>query len=72
MCPQQLKGYEVTPGPVGLDGRGSSYKILRFAQLLDVSASVYNQANVGRHLVRAQHYLDLRASAFIDWSRAVA
>ena len=25
-----------------------------------------------RHLVRAQHYRELRVSAFSDWSRAVA
>ena len=28
--------------------------------------------NPGRHLVGAQHYRDLRISAFGEWSRAVA
>jgi len=35
-------------------------------------AAVQNLFNLGRHLVRAQHYRDLRVSAFIEWSRAVA
>ncbi len=35
-------------------------------------AAVSNLFNLGRHLVRAQHYRDLRASAFSEWSRAVA
>ena len=28
--------------------------------------------DLGRHLVRAEHYRNLRESAFADWSRAVA
>jgi hypothetical protein len=28
--------------------------------------------NIGRHLVRAQHYRDLRMSTFAEWSGAVA
>lgn len=35
-------------------------------------AAVYNLFNLGRHLIGAQHYRDLRVSAFNDWSRAVA
>ena len=35
-------------------------------------AVVSNLFNLGRHLVRAQHYRDLRISAFSEWSRAVA
>ncbi len=35
-------------------------------------AAVSNLFNLGRHLVRAQHYRDLRVDAFADWSRAVA
>jgi putative transposase len=35
-------------------------------------AAVSNLFNLGRHLVRAQHYRDLRAGAFTEWSRAVA
>ena len=34
-------------------------------------AAVSNLFNLGRHLVRAQHYRDLRISAFSEWSRAV-
>ena len=35
-------------------------------------AAVHNLFNIGRHLVRAQHYRDLRIGAFAEWSRAVA
>ena len=35
-------------------------------------AAVSNLFNLGRHLVGAQHYSDLRISAFGEWGRAVA
>jgi putative transposase len=35
-------------------------------------AAVHNLFNLGRHLVRAEHYRNLRMSAFSEWSRAVA
>ncbi len=35
-------------------------------------AAVSNLFNLGRHLVRAAHYRDLRASAFEEWGRASA
>jgi putative transposase len=35
-------------------------------------AAVSNLFNLGRHLVCAQHYRDLRIAAFAEWSRAVA
>ena len=35
-------------------------------------AAVQNLFNLGRHLVRAQHYRDLRIGAFNEWNRAVA
>ena len=35
-------------------------------------AAFSNVFNLGRHLVRAEHYRDLRMSAFEEWSRAVA
>ncbi len=41
-------------------------------RFLVAHAAVSNLFNLGRHLVRAEHYLDLRVSAFIEWSRAVA
>ena len=41
-------------------------------RFLNAHAAVSNLFNLGRHLVRAQHYRDLRVSAFADWSRAVA
>ena len=35
-------------------------------------AAVSNLFNLGRHLVGAEHYRNLRISAFNEWSRAVA
>jgi putative transposase len=35
-------------------------------------ATISNLFKLGRHLVRAQHYRNLRTSALADWSRAVA
>lgn len=35
-------------------------------------AVVQNLFNLARHLVRAEHYRDLRSGAFGEWSRAVA
>ncbi|QFU74434.1 IS6 family transposase [Halioglobus maricola] len=37
-----------------------------------IHAAVQNLFNLGRHLVRAEHYRYLRFSAFSEWSRAVA
>jgi putative transposase len=49
------------------------FKSVRQAQrFLGAHAAVYNLFNLGRHLVRAPHYRDLRTSAFTEWSRAVA
>ncbi len=39
---------------------------------LEAHAAVTNIFNHGRHLVRAEHYRNLRVSACADWSRAVA
>ena len=35
-------------------------------------ATVSNLFNLGRHLVRAQHYRVLRVSAFAQWRRVIA
>ena len=40
-------------------------------RFLGAHAAVANLFNLGRHLVRAQHYRDLRMSAFREWSAAV-
>lgn len=49
------------------------FKSVKQAQrFLGAHAAVSNLFNLGRHLVRAQHYRDLRVSAFTEWSRAVA
>jgi putative transposase len=58
----------------GMRGPASrKFKSVRQAQrFLGAHAAVSNLFNLGRHLVRAQHYRNLRASAFAEWSRAVA
>lgn len=49
------------------------FKSIRQAQgFVSAHAAVQNLFNLGRHLVGAQHYRDLRISAFGEWSRAVA
>ena len=41
-------------------------------RFLRTHAAVYNLFNLGRHLVSASHYRNLRMSALGEWSRAVA
>ena len=49
------------------------FKSVRLAQrVLGAHAAVSNLFNLGRHLVRAEHYRNLRTTAFTDWERAVA
>ena len=49
------------------------FKSVRQAQrFVATHAAVSNLVNLGRHLVRAEHYRSLRMSAFNEWSRAVA
>ena len=47
----------------------SSTQAQRF---LGVHAAVFNLFNLGRHLVRAEHYRNLRKSAFNEWEIVVA
>jgi putative transposase len=55
------------------EGGMRKFKSVKQAQrFLVAHAAVSNIFNLGRHLVRAQHYRDLRVSAFSEWSRAVA
>jgi len=49
------------------------FKSVRLAQrFLGAHAAVSNLFNLGRHLVRAEHYRNLRISAFTEWSMVVA
>ena len=49
------------------------FKSVRLAQrFLGAHAAVANLFNLGRHLISAAHYRDLRISAFKKWGRAVA
>ncbi len=41
-------------------------------RFLNAHAAVYNLFNLGRHLVRAEHYRSLRISAFRQWKAVVA
>jgi len=49
------------------------FKSPKHAQrFLSAHAAVYNLFNLGRHLVRAEHYRNLRFGAFKEWKAAVA
>jgi putative transposase len=49
------------------------FKSVKQAQrFLGAHAAVSNLFNLGRHLVRAEHYRNLREGAFEEWDRAVA
>ena len=49
------------------------FKSVGHAQrFLGAHATVSNLFNLGRHLVKAEHYRNLRVSAFNEWKRAVA
>ena len=41
-------------------------------RFLGAHAAVSNLLNLGRHLIGAKQYRDLRVSAFAEWSKAVA
>jgi len=41
-------------------------------RFLDTHAAVYNLFYLGRHLVKAERYRNLRVSAFNKWSKAAA
>jgi putative transposase len=58
----------------GMRGPASRrFKSARQAQrFLGAHAAVSNLFNLGRHLVRAEHYRNLREGAFEEWGRAVA
>ena len=40
-------------------------------KFVSAHAAVHHLFNLSRHLIGAQHYRDLRISAFGEWSRAV-
>ena len=49
------------------------FKSVKQAQrFVTAHAAVSNLFNLGRHLVKAEHYRNLRVSALDEWSRAVA
>jgi putative transposase len=56
--------------------RGAAFRKFKSAgqaqRVLVAHAAVSNLFNLGRHKVGAQHYRDLRMSAFEEWGRAVA
>jgi putative transposase len=60
--------------PTRLRERGMRrFKSVGQAQrFLGTHAAVYNLFNLGRHLIGAEHYRNLRISAFSEWSRAAA
>ncbi len=65
---------ELSHQPTRVRERGMRrFKSMGQAQrFLGVHAAVYNLFNLGRHLVSANHYRNLRQGAFIFWKQAVA
>ncbi|MCF7981423.1 MAG: DDE-type integrase/transposase/recombinase [Pseudomonadales bacterium] len=48
------------------------FKSTSLAQrFLSTHATVYNLFNLGRHLVKAKHYRNLREVVFAEWGRAI-
>jgi hypothetical protein len=45
---------------------------LQAQRFTSVQAAVSSLFYLGRHLVRAEHYRNLRITAFNEWNRAVA
>mgnify|MGYP002172655813 CR=1 FL=1 len=64
---------ELSHPPTRVRGRGRRrFKSAGQAQrFLGVHAAVCNLFNLGRHLVSAAHYRDLRRGAFLPWHQAV-
>jgi putative transposase len=46
--------------------------MVQVQRFVSAHAGVSNLSNLGRHLVRAEQYRNLRTSAFSEWSRVVA
>ena len=65
---------ELSHQPTRVRERGMrKFKSVKQAQrFLCAHAAVANLFNLGRHLVRVQHYRDLRISAYSEWNSAVA
>jgi len=65
---------ELSHQPTRVRERGMRrFKSTRQAQrFLSVHAAVYNLFNLGRHLVSASHYRDLRQGAFASWDFVTA
>jgi putative transposase len=63
-------GYEATR--VRERGMRKFKSVKQARRFLGAHAAVSNLFNLGRHLVRAQRYWNLRVSAFAEWRRAIA
>jgi len=46
--------------------------VIQAQRFVTAHATVQNLFNLGRHQIRANHYRNLRTTAFGEWSRAVA
>lgn len=62
---------ELSHQPTRVRARGMRrFKSTRQAQrFLSIHAAVYNLFNLGRHLVSASHYQNLRQSALVSWQK---
>jgi putative transposase len=52
--------------------QGENHRDENTQPFVTAHAAVHNLFNLGGHLVRAEHYRNLRISAFTEWDRAVA
>ncbi|MFT5097918.1 MAG: putative transposase [Planctomycetaceae bacterium] len=64
---------ELSHQPTRIQERGMRrFKSPKQAQrFLGVHAAVYNPFNLRRHLIKAEHYRNLRSGAFNDWRSVV-
>ncbi len=70
----KLRSYGVSHEATRIRERGMrrSKSVRQAQRFLGAHAAVHNLFNLGRHLVSADHYRNLRGSALTEWGKAVA
>ena len=62
---------ELMPDVIHSTERYANNRAEQAQRFLSAHAAVYNLFNLGRHLVRVEHYRSLRISAFEEWKAVV-
>jgi hypothetical protein len=70
--PRLLEGYTELVGSKLNSWKGFLKPNFGVGPSVSANCAVSNLFNLGGHLVKAEHYRNLRVSAFAEWSRAVA